>query len=736
MTRCYTRKYTRNFIGTQTLIAEVLVRPLPMQPKALSSSPTLVQASCSIGITIHNTDDISYDSSKEKNIQTESHHEEIMNVKNQVKDILAHMQKIDNEIYAFKINNLQDDKIGKEQEHIEKGLIFPNQRHLETTLFDNNNLTTVTSTAGEKKEKINSSKISQRHLDHLEATLFQKKKRTTITSTAGEKKEKINSSSNYTTISFGNEDNEKTGHHDENLDTVPFDLGIDLWHDDPSSQENASKNEHLRASWISTLFQGSMRLIFGTPTNENKNEKIPLQNTGTLKMYAIAKLADAASKDDNHHNGSSSKSITPLIPAIFSLLLISFQFIILTYVDTDTLYPTCSTHADCQVGNFCAGTEDSVMRDPRCFSCKNALDFFHPDPQCDSLRQDDHSFDAIKYMDNKVVWFDYFQATFDQELQFNNNDDEQNYLACLAHKHCEDTALKNDDPKSLKVPNYLILLNSKISIDQIIALFFTALLYGIIVTKKLSETTIEETALNAIIDSRPGVKSMPITIKIIHVSLRMQLIVLPLILILATAVLLLTESLSVKNVIVNFLAMTLILESDSLVMNLLNYEEQKMVERILMNNWANKPISFLFPHQSGLLTTFSITVMLMKMKSLVAFYAINGMGILRCLTLFIWKGIDRDFLFPVTWASFLFLLMFVFPLQATFWLVNQRKAWKLEIFRCMGIFFLAIFISFLGLFVQFRVFTAELMVILILSGIGSVAYIIGEVGAYKFHDLL
>ena len=82
------------------------------------------------------------------------------------------------------------------------------------------------------------------------------------------------------------------------------------------------------------------------------------QDTGSLHIWAVAL---ACSKD--------SSRLQALFAAVVSLLVVSAQVCILTWVNYEASYPTCSSHAECRLGTYCLDQYPRWQNRPRCYDC-------------------------------------------------------------------------------------------------------------------------------------------------------------------------------------------------------------------------------------------------------------------------------------------------------------------------------------------------------------------------------
>lgn len=250
------------------------------------------------------------------------------------------------------------------------------------------------------------------------------------------------------------------------------------------------------------------------------------------------------------------------------------------------------------------------MRQARCVNCELAagLNFYY-DLDCDNMIDD--PFWEITDIDQTFLWFDRngeyhydrsiipdFNTTITTELRH-----EAIYNICLFNKHCADTMpfrRQDEGHLAIGIIAYLDLLMSEMSTDQIIILAFVAIFFGSIITEELTEASIEDAVLNTIYND---IFSNSIPLKIIRVSLRIRQLVLPWTVGAATISVMLTDNLSAKNVLLNFLAVCFLVESDNMLSSiLLSNKDKEIVENVLFGDesrYNGVSVSSLWPRALG-----------------------------------------------------------------------------------------------------------------------------------------
>ena len=259
--------------------------------------------------------------------------------------------------------------------------------------------------------------------------------------------------------------------------------------------------------------------------------------------------------------------------------------------------------------------------------------------QCDDLMVDNSVWDME--INQNVIWYNkdgtpnyeanQFQDFKTMYLALNMNityeandgdltlDIERTYIDCLSLKHCKNIQLAKKDYNQHKESVGLFdLTTNKLSPVQIAVLLFIAVLFGSIITEDLTEAMKEDALLNVISSSN---QSMQITFHIIRLSLRIRQIVLPWFIGSATVSVLLTNSFSATNVVLNFLAVSFFVEADKMVVRLLLSEEQQsFVDRVIQQETSRvviheeTVISSFIPRLFGLSMSIFVVVVVISFK--------------------------------------------------------------------------------------------------------------------------
>lgn len=262
-------------------------------------------------------------------------------------------------------------------------------------------------------------------------------------------------------------------------------------------------------------------------------------NTGTVNMFAVAAAVDP------------SYGFKAWLIALGTLVLVCLQSFVFSAVVFESSYPRCSSVGDCPAGNFCDinGTfvcrdcfdlnlffEDSVKKtflpDSAHMLLLNSTDFLADTSTCPS--QSSHG------------WEDYHGLGYDEKR-------------CAAYHHCKNTDM-DVSTNFMGHCDFVHLNMKKMDLEIWTIIFFLSLLWMLPVCQDVAEATAEEIVLDYHLK---GTLNGPA--EIIRVSLRIRKYWLPFFATSATVVLLLTGEMSSINVILNFLAVTMVLETDNAI---------------------------------------------------------------------------------------------------------------------------------------------------------------------------
>lgn len=433
-----------------------------------------------------------------------------------------------------------------------------------------------------------------------------------------------------------NEEEDMISYDDNNreVNTLNITSNSTIYESDEENYENSDDQDNL------TTTQRMLRLLSSPSITKEESIALPIHNTNTLHMFAIGALAEAVEETELNGIHARRKRWRSRLFSFLSVVVMSVTLTVLFFVTYESTSPTCSTHTDCQIGSFCnRDLMDVVYKKQRCSQCDLILSEEEggEELQCDKFILNNPIWH--QQIDHTVLWYDgNGNANYNQSL-FSFSDDESIFLRCLSLKHCKGSALVGDQ---LDSNGYLRLHLSKLSTDQIGVLFFIAILYGSIISGELTEAAIEEATLNAI--SEPCSKSMPLCFRVIQFSLRLRQLVLPWFIGTATIGVILTESFEPKNILLNFLAVSFLIEADKMLAHLLlTSHQQSLVDRVVLSNIRYGTefisVSSVWSLILGTVISISVVMIVCGIEQFMSFELCYDCTIENILTNFIMSGV-------------------------------------------------------------------------------------------------
>ena len=179
---------------------------------------------------------------------------------------------------------------------------------------------------------------------------------------------------------------------------------------------------------------------------------------------------------------------------------------------------------------------------------------------------------SLKNVDNNIVWINDKDESYDKTRY--PYDDDYN---CLAWQHCEQSKIHMEETKdnyTIRQCDYIVLVKNKLTISQAFIFVFVTFLLTSHMCVDIEEATIEEALLRK---KRATISN--ISALILLVSLRLRRLVLPWAIALAVVVVTLTDDLTMKNILLNVVALEFILNADTLVLKFC-YEQPSVKERV------------------------------------------------------------------------------------------------------------------------------------------------------------
>jgi hypothetical protein len=335
--------------------------------------------------------------------------------------------------------------------------------------------------------------------------------------------------------------------------------------DDASGSNDTSVSDDF--SNISLLYAGATNNII----NDNNNyEEHVFYNTYSFHLQAVVALTTVRSNFHQRHIERLQKWIMPIASALLAMI----QLLILYWLIFEASHPTCSMHSDCNIGEYCDNTGGIMGGDytsPRCSSCHFLNTYYedHANSSCKAYEQ---------MHENTLVWISGDGNYHPEDL---NN---FTSIGCLISLHCDRT-----DTGSGKC-DYLDLNLTKITWPNVIVFNFVALLFAAHLYKDIKESMVEESLLDHALaktsrthHSATRKRDIQALAWVVRLTLRMRKFVLPWSVTAASTTIIVVESLSAKNILLNLLAVAFITEVDNIFGNLFLSDNQKRLAQAFVN---------------------------------------------------------------------------------------------------------------------------------------------------------
>jgi hypothetical protein len=321
------------------------------------------------------------------------------------------------------------------------------------------------------------------------------------------------------------------------------------------NNEKTSNNKDLAQALDEECQGDDIGALSDSKPDESNDEDHALYNTESFHLQAIVGLT-ADYRTTDKEDEVLQKWLMPMA----SVLLMTIQLLVLYWLIYEASHPTCAMHDDCNIGEYCdhlGGSYTDSDTDPRCDSCLD-MTISTSCEEYENINQD------------VLVWI---SKNGDYHPEYLNND---NAIHCLEYLHCTgtDTGTGNCD--------YLDLNLDKITGPNVIVFTFVAILFAATLFEDIKETMVEEVLLDHVLVKIAGTdqdiserKGTQFLAWIIRVTLRLRKFVLPWTVAAASATIIVVESLSSKNVLLNLLAVAFVTEADNIVGILFLNEKQK-----------------------------------------------------------------------------------------------------------------------------------------------------------------
>mmetsp|Transcript_63503 Transcript_63503/g.74356 ORF Transcript_63503/g.74356 Transcript_63503/m.74356 type:complete len:576 (-) Transcript_63503:61-1788(-) len=275
-------------------------------------------------------------------------------------------------------------------------------------------------------------------------------------------------------------------------------------------------------------------------------------NTGTLGMYAVAIAARRIN------------TARAWLTAALFLIVILLEVFVFTGVIMEATYTNCHSIDDCLAGNYCSFRENTIR--PVCEDCEHVQ---RPnDDTCSEI------FSSEIWEDRDyAISSDYKELHLDRDFDYIND---MNKYKCLAYNHCSQTDM-DPAPEFEGTCDFLLLNMQKMDIPMWILTIFLSLMWTLPICQDIEESSIEEIVLNNHVKD-----SLNLPALIIHTALRIRKFIIPFFATSSTIILLLTDDISSKSIILNFLTVGFIFEADNVLAVLfLNSRHNELMDEVV-----------------------------------------------------------------------------------------------------------------------------------------------------------
>mmetsp|Transcript_18581 Transcript_18581/g.37014 ORF Transcript_18581/g.37014 Transcript_18581/m.37014 type:complete len:562 (+) Transcript_18581:98-1783(+) len=280
-------------------------------------------------------------------------------------------------------------------------------------------------------------------------------------------------------------------------------------------------------------------------------------NTGTIGLFAVAVVVDP-----------STHRVKKWLAAFGIFFFVSLEVFVFGVVIQEASHPKCSAVSDCPAGNYC-NTDYMTCSD--CYvvqrgSFSSVQDF---EATCSTVLP------ADKWEHRAFINADFSEFPLDKKINYYDNKEYE----CYAFNHCLQSDMDAASNYNTKHCDFIVSNAAKMDMQVWVLIFFLALLWTLPIVQDIEEATIEEVVMDHhLTDSFNG------PAEVIRVTLRMRKYLIPFCTTSATVVLLLTDNISSKNIILNFLAISLVLEADNVLAVLfLNARRNTFMKNVVRN---------------------------------------------------------------------------------------------------------------------------------------------------------
>merc|ERR1740124_217381 len=195
-----------------------------------------------------------------------------------------------------------------------------------------------------------------------------------------------------------------------------------------------------------------------------------------------------------------------------------------------------------------------------------------------------------------------------QDLWMTRNTESSTLQECISFLHCNTTDLDAGTNFESQICDFIALNRSKMDGGTWLMVIFLALLWALPISQDIEKAATEERVMD---HHLTGSRNIPA--EIVRLALRIRRIILPFMATSATLVLLITDNISAKNIILNFLAITFVSEADNVLAVLfLRTHQRELMEKAAKEaheseEFHDTQVAFFWAHVHGL---FYVVVLL------------------------------------------------------------------------------------------------------------------------------
>jgi hypothetical protein len=279
-------------------------------------------------------------------------------------------------------------------------------------------------------------------------------------------------------------------------------------------------------------------------------------------------------------------------------------------------FPTCSMYSDCNIGEYCdrkGGSMEGYFHTPRCNSCRPKI-------------VDEDKLSSCKaYGDasaNVLVWI-----SGDGKYNPSNLNNEE-AIDCLESLYCVGTDTGDS------ACGYLDLNLTKITWPNIIVFLFVSILFATYLYQDIKESMVEERLLDHALTKTTGTHQSATQKSdtqflswIVRLTLRIKKFVLPWSVTAAATTVIVVDSLSAKNILLNLLAIAFITEVDNLFNTMFISENQKRLADDFVNQSKKElhendiKISYLWLRILSVAPVIVMVAAILKMKEFLSIFS-------------------------------------------------------------------------------------------------------------------